>query len=60
MRRETPFLCTPLYESGMTKPHPHQWRKYLIDDPFLKQKAYEDIRISYSLKYKRLKKKSLG
>ena len=60
MRRETPLLCTPLYAFWMTNPHPHQWRKYLIDDRFLKQKAYKDIRISYSLKYKRLKKKSLG
>ena len=37
-------------------PPPHQLHKYLIDCPFLNQKIYKDIRISYSLKYKHPKK----
>ena len=35
---------------------PQQLRTYLIDGPYLNQKTYKDIRISYSLKYKHLKK----
>ena len=35
---------------------PPQLRMYLIGGLFLNQKTYKDIRISYSLKYKHLKK----
>ena len=48
--------CTHLYVYWMALPYPHQLHKYLINGPFLKQKTYEDIRISYSLKYKYWKK----
>ena len=41
---------------GWPSPSPHQLRTYLTDGPFLNQKIYKDIRISYSLNYKHSKK----
>ena len=35
---------------------PQQLHTYLIDGPFLNQKTYKDIQISYSLKYRHSKK----
>ena len=35
---------------------PHHLRTCLADGPFLNQKTYKGIRISYSLKYKHSKK----
>ena len=50
----------PLIPSWLDDPpFPHQLCTYLIDGPFLSQKIYKDIRISYSLKYKHSKKKFL-
>ena len=57
MRRDTSFPCTQLHGFWMTPSIPHQLRKYLIDGPFLNQKMYNDIRISYSVKYKHSKNK---
>ena len=45
-----------LYIFWMIPSHPHQLRKYIIDGPFLNEKTYKGIRISYSLKYKHSKK----
>ena len=39
---------------------PQQLCTYLIDVPFLNQKTYKDIRMSYSLKYKHSKKKKFS
>ena len=51
-----PFPPTQLYAFWMTLPIPHQLRTYLTDGPFLNQKTYKDIRISYSLKHKNSEK----
>ena len=56
MKRDTSFPCTQLCIFWMTPPFSRQLRTYLIDGPFLNQKTYKDIRILYSLKYKRSKK----
>ena len=56
MRRDTPL---PLYAPVhiLDDPLPFlQLCTYLMDDLFLNQKTNNNIRISYSLKYKHLKK----
>ena len=55
-RRGNLSLCTKLYAILDDPPSPYQLRTYLIDDPFLNQETYKDIRISYSMKYKHSKK----
>ena len=60
MKRDTPLpLQVVVRILDDPPPSPHQLRTYLIDDPFLNQRNYQDIRISYSLKYKRQKNKFL-
>ena len=57
MRCDTPL---PLYATVhiLNDPPPFsKFHKYLMDDLFLNQKGNKNIRISYSLKYKHLKKK---
>ena len=57
-RHDIPSLCTQLNAFWLT-PIPERLRTYLIDGPFLNQKTYKDIRISYSLKYNYSKNKFL-
>ena len=57
IRRDTP--CTQLYATVSIldeSPSLQQLHTYLIDGPFLNQKTYKDIRISYSLKFIRKNK----
>ena len=62
MRRDTPSPYTQLNAFWMTPPPPprppvqHQLHTHLIDDPFLNQKTYKYIRISYLLKHEHSKK----
>ena len=61
MKRDAPL---PLYTSVNILDHPLPppfpvLRTYLMDSLFLNQKTNKNIRISYSLKYKHSKKKSL-
>ena len=53
VRRDT---ALPLYAAVRILDYPHQLRRYFINGPFLNQKTYKDIQISYSLKYKFRKK----
>ena len=56
MRHDTPLsLCAPVHILGDPPPF-LQLRTYLMDGPFLNQKTNNNIRISYSLKYKHSKK----
>ena len=48
--------CTQLYTFLMNSPPFPQLRTYLMDGLFLNQKTNNNIPISYSLKYKHLKK----
>ena len=60
MKRDTPLpLQVVVRILDDPPPSPHQLHTYLIDEPFLNQKNYQDIRISYSLKYKRQKNEFL-
>ena len=54
MSRDIPSPYMRLYAFWMDDPH--QLPTHLIDGPFLNQKTYKYIRISYLLKYKHLKK----
>ena len=60
MKRDTPLpLCTSVNILDDPTPFP-QLPKYLMNGLFLNQKANQKIRISYSLKYKHLKKNING
>ena len=57
MRRDTPLpLHAPVNLLDDPPPFP-QFRTYLMDGLFLNEKTNNNIRISYSLKYKHSKKK---
>ena len=56
MRRDTPLpMCAPIHILDEAPPF-LQLRTCLMDGLFLNQKANNNIRISYSLKYKHSKK----
>ena len=59
MRRDTPppslYAALRILDDPPSQ-SPQQLRTHLIDDPFLNQKTYKYIRISYLLKYKHSKK----
>ena len=52
-------ISSPLHAAARIlddRPSPDQLRTYLIDFPYLNQKTYQDVRISYSLEHKHSKK----
>ena len=59
MRRVTQCPYTQLYTFWMTTQSPNQLRMHLTDGPFLNQKTYEYIWISYLLIYEHSKNKFL-